>query len=296
MDQYEKLEKIGEGTYGKVYKGRDKNTGELVALKKSRLDLQDQGIPASALREISLLKYLSECLYVVRLLSVEQVVKKDKRLLFLVFEFFDTDLKKFIDSNRLAPKTIQRFMYQLCKAVDHFHSHGVLHRDLKPQNLLVDKRRELLKVGDLGLGRAFAVPVKSYSHEIATLWYRAPEVLLGSRHYATPLDIWSVGCIFAEMVTSQPLFRGDSEISQLFGIFCVLGTPTEEMWPGVTSLQDWHEYPQWKPMNLESAVPNLSLSGLDLLSRMVQLDPAKRISAREALDHPYFDDLDKSQF
>ncbi|KAF3444327.1 hypothetical protein FNV43_RR14017 [Rhamnella rubrinervis] len=309
MDMYEKLEKVGEGTYGKVYKAKDKATGQLVALKKTKLEMDEEGIPPTALREVSLLQMLSQSLYVVRLLCVEHVDSrklvdgKPKPVLYLVFEYLDTDLKKFIDSHRkgqnprpLPPTQIQSFLYQLCKGVAHCHSHGVLHRDLKPQNLLLDKDRGILKIADLGLGRAFTVPLKSYTHEIVTLWYRAPEVLLGSTHYSTGVDMWSVGCIFAEMVRRQALFPGDSEFQQLLHIFRLLGTPTEKQWPGVTSLRDWHVYPQWEPQNLARAVPSLGPEGIDLLSNMLKYDPAERISAKAALDHPYFDSLDKSQF
>ncbi|KAF0920474.1 hypothetical protein E2562_035374 [Oryza meyeriana var. granulata] len=263
MEKYEKLEKVGEGTYGKVYKAQDRATGQLVALKKTRLEMDEEGIPPTALREISLLRLLSQSVYVVRLLSVEQANKNGKPVLYLVFEFLDTDLKKFVDAYRKGPNprplptnVIKNFLYQLCKGVAHCHSHGVLHRDLKPQNLLVDKEKGILKIADLGLGRAFTVPMKSYTHEIVTLWYRAPEVLLGSTHYSTGVDIWSVGCIFAEMVRRQALFPGDSELQQLLHIFRLLGTPTEEQWPGVTDLRDWHEFPQWKPQILERSVPS----------------------------------------
>ncbi|CAL9091063.1 unnamed protein product [Musa acuminata var. zebrina] len=303
MEKYEKLEKVGEGTYGKVYKAQDKATGQLVALKKTRLEMDEEGIPPTALREISLLQLLSRSIYIVRLLNVEQVEKNGKPLLYLVFEYLDTDLKKFIDSHRrgtnprsIPNPVIQSFLYQLCKGVAHCHSHGVLHRDLKPQNLLVDKEKGILKIADLGLGRAFTIPLKSYTHEIVTLWYRAPEVLLGTTHYSTGVDIWSVGCIFAEMVRRQSLFPGDSELQQLLHIFRLLGTPTEEQWPGVGSLRDWHAYPQWKPQNLARAVPALEPEGVDLLSKMLQYDPANRISAKAAMEHPYFDSLDKSQF
>ncbi|KAK9920169.1 hypothetical protein M0R45_028728 [Rubus argutus] len=305
MDKYEKLEKVGEGTYGKVYKAKDKATGQLVALKKTRLEMDEEGVPPTALREVSLLQMLSQSLYVVRLLCVEHVDnKKDgKPVLYLVFEYLDTDLKKFIDSYRkgpnpraLSPSMIQSFLFQLCKGVAHCHSHGVLHRDLKPQNLLLDKDRGILKIADLGLGRAFTVPLKSYTHEIVTLWYRAPEVLLGSTHYSTGVDMWSVGCIFAEMVRRQALFPGDSEFQQLLHIFRLLGTPTEKQWAGVTSLRDWHVYPLWEPQNLARAVPALGSDGVDLLSKMLKYEPAERISAKEAMDHPYFDSLDKSQF
>jgi cyclin-dependent kinase len=207
MEKYEKLEKVGEGTYGKVYKAQDRATGQLVALKKTRLEMDEEGIPPTALREISILRLLSQSLYVVRLLSVEQATKNGKPVLYLVFEFLDTDLKKFVDAYRKGPNprplptnVIKSFLYQLCKGVAHCHGHGVLHRDLKPQNLLVDKEKGILKIADLGLGRAFTVPMKSYTHEIVTLWYRAPEVLLGSTHYSTGVDIWSVGCIFGMLL------------------------------------------------------------------------------------------------
>ncbi|CAN6575913.1 unnamed protein product [Malus baccata var. baccata] len=227
MEKYEKLEKVGEGTYGKVYKAKDKATGQLVALKKTRLEMDEEGVPPTALREVSLLQMLSQSLYIVRLICVEHVDSKEgKPVLYLVFEYLDTDLKKFIDSHRkgpnprpMPPSLVQSFMYQLCKGVAHCHSHGVLHRDLKPQNLLLDKERGILKIADLGLGRAFTVPLKSYTHEIVTLWYRAPEVLLGSAHYSTGVDMWSVGCIFAEMARRQALFPGDSEFQQLLHIF-----------------------------------------------------------------------------
>nr|KJB75573.1 hypothetical protein B456_012G047600 [Gossypium raimondii] len=230
MEKYEKLEKVGEGTYGKVYKAKDKASGQLVALKKTRLEMDEEGVPPTALREVSLLQMLSQSLYIVRLLCVEHVDTNknggSKANLYLVFEYLDTDLKKFIDSHRkgpnprpLPPSLIQSFLFQLCKGVAHCHSHGVLHRDLKPQNLLLDKEKGILKIADLGLGRAFTVPLKSYTHEIVTLWYRAPEVLLGSTHYSTAVDMWSVGCIFAEMVRRQALFPGDSEFQQLLHIF-----------------------------------------------------------------------------
>ncbi|KAL1292645.1 hypothetical protein HN51_053212 [Arachis hypogaea] len=312
MDKYEKLEKVGEGTYGKVYKAKEKATGQIVALKKTRLEMDEEGVPPTALREVSLLQMLSQSIYIVRLLSVEHVDKVPKSapasattkpLLYLVFEYLDTDLKKFIDSHRkgsnprpLPPALIQSFLFQLCKGVAHCHSHGVLHRDLKPQNLLLDQKKGILKIADLGLGRAFTVPLKSYTHEIVTLWYRAPEVLLGTTHYSTGVDMWSVGCIFAEMVRRQALFPGDSEFQQLLNIFKILGTPTEEQWPGVTSLRDWHTYPKWEPQNLARTVPTLGPDGVDLLTKMLKYNPAERISAKAALDHPYFDSLDKSQF
>lgn len=177
------------------------------------------------------------------------------------------------------------------------HGHRVLHRDLKPQNLLITKEGHL-KVGDFGLARAFSIPVRTYTHEVVTLWYRAPEVLLGCRQYSTPLDIWSIGCIFWEMATREPLFPGECEFGQLIKIFRLLGTPNEDNWPGVNELRDFHPaYPHFKPQKLadlvprQGGVPVIDPNGLDLLSKMLEYDPALRISAREALQHPYFQDL-----
>ena len=168
---------------------------------------------------------------------MEHVEEDGKAMLYLVFEYLDQDLKNFMDltgrgpANPLAKGVVQDFMYQLCLGCAHLHRHGVMHRDLKPQNLLVDKAKNVIKVADLGLGRAFSVPVKSYTHEIVTLWYRAPEILLGARQYAPPVDIWSIGAIFAEMVNRRALWPGDSEIDELFRIFRTLGTPDEKSWP-----------------------------------------------------------------
>lgn len=171
------------------------------------------------------------------------------------------------------------------------HSRRVLHRDLKPQNLLIDKEG-MLKLADFGLARAIGIPVRTYTHEIVTLWYRAPEVLLGAKHYSTSVDMWSIGCIFAEMASQTPLFPGDSEIDELFRIFRVLGTPTEETWPGVSQLPDYKaDFPRWPAVPLAKAVPQLDADGLDLLSKMLVYDPGKRISAKRALEHPYFGDI-----
>mmetsp|Transcript_18778 Transcript_18778/g.26017 ORF Transcript_18778/g.26017 Transcript_18778/m.26017 type:complete len:329 (+) Transcript_18778:115-1101(+) len=302
MEQYDKLEKIGEGTYGKVYKAKCKKTGNLVALKKTRLEMDEEGVPSTTLREVSLLQVLSKNHFIIRLLDVEHVEEAGKSVIYLVFEYLDTDLKKFMDrtgrasSNPLPKPTVQAFVYQILKGMAHLHMHGVLHRDMKPQNLLVDKASNIIKIADLGLGRAFSVPVKSYTHEIVTLWYRAPEVLLGGTHYSTPVDIWSIGCIFAEMAHRHPLFPGDSELQQLLHIFKLLGTPDETIWPGVSQLRDWHEFPQWKPQSLAEAIPGLNEDGIDLLQKMLVFNPAERIHAVEALNHPYFDTLDKSQY
>ena len=183
-------------------------------------------------------------------------------------------------------------MNQLIRGIKHCHSHRVLHRDLKPQNLLIDKEGNL-KLADFGLARAFGVPLRAYTHEVVTLWYRAPEILLGGKQYSTGVDMWSVGCIFAEMCNRKPLFPGDSEIDEIFRIFRILGTPNEEIWPDVNYLPDFKpSFPQWKKKPLSEAVPSLDANGIDLLDQMLVYDPSRRISAKRALIHPYFNDND----
>jgi len=291
MDRYQKIEKVGEGTYGVVYKAKDVGSGEIVALKKIRLEAEDEGVPSTAIREISLLKELKDE-NIVRLLDI---VHADQKL-YLVFEFLDVDLKRYIETgnqNR-TPITLQivkKFTHQLNMGLLYCHSHRILHRDLKPQNLLIDNRNNL-KLADFGLARAFGIPMRTYTHEVVTLWYRAPEVLLGSLHYSTAIDMWSVGCIFAEMaMQGVPLFPGDSEIDQIFKIFRILGTPNEEIWPNVSTLPDYKPtFPQWSRQDLARIVNTLDEAGLDMLKRTLTYDSAKRISAKRALLHPYFAD------
>jgi|TARA_B110000208_G_scaffold182121_1_gene233531 serine/threonine protein kinase len=291
LSRYTKIEKpLGEGTYGVVYKARDNKTSKIVALKKIRLEVEDEGIPSTALREISVLRTL-EHPNVVDLIDVEH---SDNRL-YLVFEFLDQDLKKFMDSVRtryIKPAVVKSYVFQLLLGIDFCHKRGIMHRDLKPQNLLLDQRGNL-KLADFGLARAFCIPVRAYTHEVITLWYRAPEILLGSQRYSTGVDMWSIGCIFAELANKRPLWPGDSEIDMLFRIFRVLGTPNDDLWPGVSSLRDYKSsFPRWAPRGMGSACgETLDAAGIDLLDKMMIYDPCQRISAKAAIAHPWFDDL-----
>eukprot|EP00770_Monocercomonoides_exilis_P009032 MONOS_8986.1-p1 / transcript=MONOS_8986.1 / gene=MONOS_8986 / organism=Monocercomonoides_exilis_PA203 / gene_product=protein serine / transcript_product=protein serine / location=Mono_scaffold00355:35306-37095(-) / protein_length=256 / sequence_SO=supercontig / SO=protein_coding / is_pseudo=false len=246
MDNYEKIDKAGEGTYGVI-----------VALKRIRLESEEEGVPSTAIREISLLKELHHP----NIVQLKDVIHSDKKLT-LVFEFLDFDMKKYLEMNR------GRVAVPIIK-------------NLK------------LKLGDFGLARAFGIPVRSFTHEVVTLWYRAPDVLLGNRKYSTPVDIWSCGCIFAELVTGRPLFPGSSDQDELVRIFKLLGTPTTEVWPGLTEFTTSlaTPLPEYPPRGLASAVPTLDPSGLDLLTSMLQYDPARRISAKAAMAHPWFSDI-----
>ncbi|KAK3711478.1 Cyclin-dependent kinase catalytic subunit [Vermiconidia calcicola] len=315
MENYQKLEKVGEGTYGVVYKARDLTTPDqrIVALKKIRLEAEDEGVPSTAIREISLLKEMNDP-NIVRLLNI---VHADGHKLYLVMEFLDLDLKKYMEALPvsqggrgkplpegimegrngghlgLGADMVKKFTSELLTGIRYCHSHRVLHRDLKPQNLLIDRNGNL-KLADFGLARAFGVPLRTYTHEVVTLWYRAPEILLGGRQYSTGVDMWSIGCIFAEMATRKPLFPGDSEIDEIFKIFRILGTPGEADWPGVTSFPDFKSsFPKWerKPedelVNADG-IKVLGEEGLNLLESLLVYDPAGRISAKQACHHAYF--------
>ncbi|KAL9625068.1 MAG: hypothetical protein Q9160_000797 [Pyrenula sp. 1 TL-2023] len=306
MENYQKIEKIGEGTYGVVYKARDlTHHNRIVALKKIRLEAEDEGVPSTAIREISLLKEMNDP----NIVKLFNIVHADGHKLYLVFEFLDLDLKKYMealpvsDGGRgkalpegslemsrlgLGEGMVKKFMAQLLEGIRYCHSHRVLHRDLKPQNLLIDKDGNL-KLADFGLARAFGVPLRTYTHEVVTLWYRAPEILLGGRQYSTGVDMWSVGAIFAEMWTRKPLFPGDSEIDEIFKIFKLLGTPDETTWPGITSFPDFKpSFPKWSRDETTTLCKGMEDAGLDLLDELLQYDPAKRISAKQGCMHPYF--------
>ena len=290
--KYIKTSKLGEGTYGIVYRAKDQKGQEIYALKKIRLQVEEEGIPSTAIREISLLKELNH----VNIVKLYEVLHTPKKLT-LVFEYVEKDLKKVIDEAKeggLDIKLVKSFLYQLLKGVDFIHKHKVLHRDLKPQNLLISKDN-IMKIGDFGLARGYGIPVKNYTHEVVTLWYRPPDVLLGNKTYGTTVDMWSIGCIFAEMVTGKPLFNGKNDMDQLKKIFKIKGTPNENYASSLKELPEWsandNNFENFPEQDIKTIVKNLDPEGIDLLQKFLQLEPEKRISAEEALKHPFFDDI-----
>ncbi|MBZ3883203.1 Cyclin-dependent kinase 17 [Sciurus carolinensis] len=288
METYIKLEKLGEGTYATVYKGRSKLTENLVALKEIRLE-HEEGAPCTAIREVSLLKDLKHA----NIVTLHDIVHTDKSLT-LVFEYLDKDLKQYMDDcgNIMSMHNVKLFLYQILRGLAYCHRRKVLHRDLKPQNLLINEKGEL-KLADFGLARAKSVPTKTYSNEVVTLWYRPPDVLLGSSEYSTQIDMWGVGCIFFEMASGRPLFPGSTVEDELHLIFRLLGTPSQETWPGVSSSDEFKNYnfPKYKPQPLINHAPRLDSEGIELITKFLQYESKKRVSAEEAMKHVYFRSL-----
>ncbi|XP_059653614.1 cell division control protein 2 homolog [Cornus florida] len=290
MDKkYELIEKIGEGSFHVVYKCRDRVTKKTFSLKRISFRGEEEGVPSSVIKQISLLKGLDH-VSIIRVLDVITLGTHAD----LISKFQDLDLSKFIASYSEIAKDqqiIKRFLYQILCGVAYCHSHKVIHRDLKPKNLLIDIDKMVIQIDDFGFARAFGVPLTNYIGKDATLGYKAPELLLSS-NYSTPVDVWAVGCIFAEMVTHRPLFCAESEINVLMDIFSLLGVPTEATWPGVTSLcRHIANVPPFLPQytrNLRDEVAGLEPAGLDLLSKMLCLDPSRRITAADACQHSYF--------
>ena len=287
LNEFRKVRKIGEGTYGEVYEAIDTTNNRKVAMKKMRIENKDEGIPITALREMCILKHLHHE-NVVELYEIIQDVDK----IVLIFEYADMDLKMYVDKEKGIKdiKIIQQFTLQILKGLYYCNINRIIHRDLKPQNLLLISSEMTLKLCDFGLSRMFSLPMGKMTHEIITLWYRPPEVLLGIENYTTKVDSWSIGCIMAEMITGKPLFPGDCEIGQLFKIFQIMGTPNEDNWPGISKLKDFSlEFPQWKPKKLKDIFPNFDKDGLDLMEKFLQMDPDKRITIKDAINHPFLE-------
>ncbi|NXN25971.1 CDK18 kinase, partial [Nycticryphes semicollaris] len=288
LETYVKLDKLGEGTYATVFKGRSKLTENLVALKEIRLE-HEEGAPCTAIREVSLLKNLKHA----NIVTLHDIIHTERSLT-LVFEYLDSDLKQYLDNcgNLMSVHNVKIFMFQLLRGLAYCHGRKILHRDLKPQNLLINERGEL-KLADFGLARAKSVPTKTYSNEVVTLWYRPPDVLLGSTEYSTPIDMWGVGCIHYEMVTGRPMFPGSTVKEELHLIFRLLGTPTEDTWPGITSNEEFKAYnfTQYRAQPLINQAPRLDSEGIDLLMNLLLYEAKGRISAEAALRHPYFKSL-----
>lgn len=289
LSTYFKLYVLGSGTYSTVYKGTSRLTNKLVALKEIHLE-QDEGVPFTAIREVSLLKELKHN----NIITLHDIIYTRKTLT-LVFEFVDRDLSKYMDEcdHKININNVKLLLFQLLRGLKYCHDRRILHRDLKPQNVLINSNGDL-KLADFGLARAKSVPTKTFTDEVVTLWYRPPDVLLGNIDYGTSIDMWGVGCIFFEMLAGHTLFTGTNPKKQIECIFEIIGTPTDDAWPSIKSdlktysLETIKTYPG---IDLRTLVPNLSNDGLNLLTNLLKCNPRSRISAQEAMLHNYFSNL-----
>ena len=310
VDSYQRLNFIDQGTYGMVFKAKCRETGECFALKQVKLDgttnISKYGFPISALRETNILLALSHP----NIVKVkEMVVGSTLDKVFMVMELGDADLRTCIEMSKQPFSTaeIKCLMKQFLSAVKHMHDNWFIHRDLKTSNLLYSNEG-VISVCDFGMARKYGSPLQCYSQRVVSLWYRPPELLLAwdvpdaTQHckYSTSLDMWAVGCIFAEMLLRKPLLPGQGELDQITQIFKLLGAPNDEKWPGFSSLPHARKV-GWKVPSrskLREVLPATSFSGgatisdlgFDLLSRLLIYDPTQRISAIDAFNHPWFDE------
>lgn len=299
---YECLDKIGEGTYSCVFSGRDRRTGRRVALKNINLTTED-GAPSTALREIAFMKQMSAHPHIVRLLDV---VHPQEDSLTLVFEHLSLDLRQFLDQHHprgMPLPLVKSFMRQMLAGLATCHHNYIIHRDLKPQNILIDLDTGIVKLGDFGLARGYAIPVAAYSPEVVTLWYRPPEVLLGNTDYSCPVDLWSAGCILVEMLTGKAPFQGRSVEDQLRAVMRALGPFTPSEWEQlrpdvhtrhpraggmILAAEQFNRiYTQRVPLERVLAGENIPPLAIDLLRRLLAYAPYSRCTADEALRHPF---------
>ncbi|CAA7034955.1 unnamed protein product [Microthlaspi erraticum] len=309
VNGFQKLNKINEGTYGVVYRARDEKTKEIVALKKIKMKEdkmeEEYGFPLTSLREINILLSCNHP----SIVNVKEVVVggKNDGDVYMVMEHLEHDLKGLMERMKqpFSTSEVKCLMLQLLEGMHYLHTNWIIHRDLKPSNLLMDNTGKL-KICDFGMARQYGSPIKPYTQMVITQWYRPPELLLGAKQYSTEVDMWSIGCIMAELLSHKPLFPGKSELDQLQKIFAVLGTPSEAVWPGFSSLPNAKAKFPTQPYNqLRKKFPAISFvggqilseRGFDLLNGLLTLDPEKRLTVEEALNHGWFREvpLPKSQ-
>ncbi|EDW74516.1 uncharacterized protein Dwil_GK21358 [Drosophila willistoni] len=286
--EFEKLNRVGEGSYGIVYRARDTRNNEIVALKKVRMDQEKDGLPVSGLREIMILK---QCKHENIVQLREVVVGKSLDSIFLVMDFCEQDLASVLD-NMPQPFTeseVKCITLQVLRALKYMHARYIIHRDLKVSNLLMTDKG-CIKVADFGLARLYCNPPKPMTPQMVTLWYRAPELLLGSRTYTAAVDMWAFGCILGELLIGKPLLPGNSEIAQLDLIIELLGAPSKSIWPGFTELPALQNFTlsQQPYNNLKSKFQALRPAGRGLLNLLFIYNPSTRATAEECLNSKYF--------
>ena len=305
LKAYEILSKLGEGTFGEVYKARSHRTGRIVALKKILLHNEKDGFPITALREIKLLKMLSHP----NILKLEEMAVERKKgeaakrtHMHMVTPYMEHDLSGLLENPavRFTEPQIKCYMLQLLEGLRYLHGNKILHRDMKAANLLINNSG-ILQIADFGLARPYDDPApepgkgggeatRDYTTLVVTRWYRPPELLLQLRRYTTAIDMWGVGCVFGEMFKGKPILAGSSDVNQAYMIFDLVGSPTEETMPGWTSLpgcEGLTTIPS-KPGSIHQVFREQGSAAISLLTELLKLDWRKRINAIDAIEHPYF--------
>eukprot|EP00792_Barthelona_sp_PAP020_P005088 TRINITY_DN2490_c0_g1_i1.p1 TRINITY_DN2490_c0_g1~~TRINITY_DN2490_c0_g1_i1.p1 ORF type:complete len:429 (+),score=76.30 TRINITY_DN2490_c0_g1_i1:48-1334(+) len=283
MKRYRKLDTIGDGSYGTVMKAVNSGNGELVAIKKLKRKFYSWD-ECTQLREVKSLMKLNHP----NIVKLKEVIRQSDEL-FLVFEYMEGNLYHILKNrDTLLPESqIRNYMYQMLQGLAYMHRYGFFHRDMKPENVLTAE--SFCKLADFGLAREIRSR-PPYTEYVSTRWYRAPEVLLRSPHYSSPVDIWALGPMMAEMYMLRPLFPGSSEIDTLYRICNILGPPTNKSWPeGLKLAQNiGFSYPSTSPTDLASICKNASTEAIELMMDMMHYDPAKRPTASQCLQYPYF--------
>jgi len=285
-----RLEQLGEGTYGTVFKVRNKKSGALLAMKQIKLNREEDGIPPSTIREITFLKSIHHQ----NVVAIKHVVPAEGELCIL-FELMSQDLRQYMNmkkerNEKTSVPEIKSYSFQIFQGINYCHRRRIFHRDLKPQNILLDDSGGL-KLGDFGLAKLFGTPTRVHTFDISTLWYRAPEILLEFADYGPGVDIWSVGCIVAELVKGDILFKGLDKVDQVVSIFRVLGTPRESTWPGVSQSSIYQEisYSVEQTHHLREEVETEDPLLADLIQHhLLMYNPKKRLTAEQALQHHFF--------
>ncbi|KAL7401971.1 hypothetical protein ABVT39_007486 [Epinephelus coioides] len=287
-ERYRELRQVGTGAYGTVCSAVDSRAGTKVAIKKLYRPFQSELFAKRAYRELRLLKHMKH----ENVIGLFDVFTADLSLdrfhdFYLVMPFMGTDLGKLMKLQRLSEEKIQYLVYQMLKGLKYIHSAGIIHRDLKPGNLAINQDCEL-KILDFGLARQADSEMTGY---VVTRWYRAPEVILSWMHYTQTVDIWSVGCIMAEMLQGKPLFKGSDHLDQLTEIMKLTGTPSQEFISKLES-EDAKSYirslPKVEKKDLQKVFPTTNPQAVSVLEHMLLLDPESRVTAAEALEMPYF--------
>ncbi|XP_067342889.1 serine/threonine-protein kinase MAK isoform X3 [Channa argus] len=285
MNRYTTTKQLGDGTYGSVLMGRSNESGELVAIKRMKRKFYSWE-ECMNLREVKSLKKLNHA----NVVKLKEVIRENDQLYF-VFEYMKENLYQLMkdrEDKMFSEKEIRNIMFQVLSGLAFVHKHGFFHRDMKPENLLC-MGPELVKIADFGLAREIRSK-PPYTDYVSTRWYRAPEVLLRSSTYSSPIDLWAIGCIMAELYTLRPLFPGNSEVDEIFKICQVLGTVKKTDWPEGYQLASAmnFRFPQCVPTHLKTLIPNASNEAIALMRDLLQWDPKKRPTAIQALRYPYF--------